>query len=288
MTEQSETMVARPPRGMDELGENFSRLVRLGWGTVLVPWLAIAAVDFIFVAVSAALIWGQSGSEPLPAGGAQAVVLQTISAVEIAVVLTLRVLLFRALRDLAMLGPSSVMSLREVARGMLSRLVPTFLVNILVGAIVSIGLVLCVLPGLVAIYFLAFAPYLVAVGQSGVLDAITRSATMARRHVVLLLTGFAVAAVFAGVMGCSLGASAAVIQGTAGVAGGLLVGWVLNTVLGYLAWLWWGAVYITAEQRDQAWRIRKSAVSGSEPQAGERDEGGDGGGPLPGALNQDR
>ncbi|RDV39805.1 hypothetical protein DV096_04370 [Bradymonadaceae bacterium TMQ3] len=281
-------MVARPPTGIDELGQNFSRLVRLGWGTVLVPWLAIAAIDFIFVAASAALIWGQEGSDPLPAGGPQAVILQSISAVEIAVVLTLRVLLFRALRDLAMLGPSSVMSLREVVRGMLSRVGPTFLVNILVGAIVSIGLALCVLPGLVALYFLAFAPYLVAVGQSGVLDALTRSATMARRHVALLLTGFAVAAVFAGMMGCSLGASAAVIQGSAGVAGGLLVGWVLNTVLGYLAWLWWGAVYITAEQRDQAWRIRKSAVSGSEPLAEGKNEGSADDEPLPGVTKDER
>ncbi|TXD39124.1 hypothetical protein FRC98_01600 [Lujinxingia vulgaris] len=268
MAEQSRKVEARPPTGMDELGQNFSRLVRLGWGTVLVPWLAIAAVDFVFVAVSAALIWGQQAGDPLPAGGMQAILLQSISALEIAVVLTLRVLLFRVLRDLAMLGPSSVMSLRDVVRGMLARLGPTFLVNILVGAIVSVGLVLCVLPGLVAIYFLAFASYLVAVGQSGVLEALTRSATMARRHVAILLTGFAVAAVFAGVMGCSLGASAAVIQGSAGVAGGLLVGWVMNTVLGYLAWLWWGAVYITAEQRDQAWRIRKSAVSVSEPPVG--------------------
>jgi len=250
----------RPPSGIDELGQNFSRLVRLGWGTVLIPWLVIAAVDLLFVLASVALIWGWSTTEALPAGGVEAVLLQGISALEIAVVLTLRVLLLKALRDLAMLGPSAVGSLGRVLKGILPRVGPTFLVSITVGAIVTVGLALCVLPGLVALYFLAFAPYLVAVGQSRVGESLVRSATMARRHVVLLLTGFAVAAVFAGVMGCSLGASAAMLQGSAGVAGGLLVGWVLNTVLGYLAWLWWGAVYITAEQRDQAWRIRKSAI----------------------------
>ncbi|RAL24660.1 hypothetical protein DL240_00170 [Lujinxingia litoralis] len=265
-------MEVRPPTGIEELGQVFSRLVRMGWGTVLVPWLAIAAIDFLFVAASVALIWSYGATDALAAGGGRGVWLQVLSGLEMAVVLTLRVALLNVLRDLVMVGPSAVGSLGRVFREMTRRLGPVFLVNVMVGAVVAVGLALCVLPGLVALYFLAFAPYLVAVGKAGPLSAWGESAAMARRHVGVLLTGFGVAVLFAGVMACGLGASAAMIQGSAGVGGGLLVGWVLNTTLGYLAWLWWGAVYVTAEQRDQAARLRQRGASAVLPEAPEEPE----------------
>lgn len=70
---------------------------------------------------------------------------------------------------------------------------PYALVSIVVGVITAVGFLLCLLPGLVAIFFLLFAPYVVADGAStDVGTALRRSVQLVRSapgEVVVLLLG---------------------------------------------------------------------------------------------------
>ena len=229
---------------------------------LLVPWLGIALVDFGFVALGILVVLATAEAGPATTGG---VMLQIVAAVQVVAIMTLRVSLLDTVRRVALDGPGSVGDAAEIARGMLQRLGPAFMVTVVVGLIVSIGLVLCILPGLVALFFFAFAPYLVVARNRRVMDALRESAKWATREWLLLLTALVVVVVAVGLWSVLAGLLAAVGFGaTVGVPVGLIGSWVINTVVGYLAFLWWGAVYVTADSRRQVRSLRESRPGGGD------------------------
>ncbi len=242
---------------MDALFRNFIKLLRDGVSTLLVPWLGIAAVDLGFVAITIGVVVATGAFEP---GMGAGWLVQLIAFVQVIAILTLRVALLNTLRDLVFQGPGAVGSAGAVARSMMERLAPSLGITLVVGALVSIGMVLCIFPGVVALFFLAFAPYLVAARKLPVGEALRTSAQWASREWVLLLTALVVAVVAVSIMACTMGVAVELFTGAmASATGGYISTWVLNTVLGYLAFLWWGAVYVTAEGRQQVESLRETA-----------------------------
>lgn len=246
---------------IEALFDNFMRLVRDGLSTLLVPWLGIAAIDFGFVALAVLSVVMAGTADPGTAGGTA---VQAIGFVQAIAVLTLRVALLRTLRDVGLHGASAVGSPGAVFRDVARHIVPAFLITVVAGLVVGIGFVLCVLPGLVALFFLAFAPYLVVAQGESILDGMRRSAEWAWREWPLLLSAVVVAMIGGGLMACVMGAIGGLITGTvAAVPSALVGGWIVNTVVGYVAFLWWGAVYVTAESREQVETLQKTAPEGA-------------------------
>jgi hypothetical protein len=231
--------------------ETFRALLSQAPRAVLVPWILTALVDFVFVAASVLLVLLWGGTRPwerMPTGVSAAI--QIIAVTQVLIVYTLRVALFKTLRDVAYEGALAVGTPGRVFRDLSPRLVPVLLTNVVVFALIGVGFMLCVLPGLLAMFFLAFAPYLVAAHGHRLGDALQHSARIARHQWLLLLTALVVAIAAAMVFSCvGLGTNLALAQPLGRFAMGLgMIGtWVVHTVVGFLAWMYWGAVYLTAE-----------------------------------------
>lgn len=244
---------------VEALWNNFVRLGRDGMTTLVVPWLAIALIDFVFVGVSVLIIVATGGAE---AGRGGLGMIQFIGFVQAVAVMTLRVALLHTLRDVAFRGPAAVRDFGAVAQDLARRLVPAFAITIVVGAVVTVGMMLCVLPGLVALFFLAFAPYLVVGKRMAIGEALAESVRWASSEWPVLLSALVVAFFATGILACVVGlisgfGAAPVLAMPAGLVGG----WVVNTILGYVAFLWWGAAYVTAESNRQVDSLRQTAGS---------------------------
>ncbi len=245
---------------LQSLVQNFGRLGRDGMSSLLAPWLVIAAIDFGFVAISIAAVWIAGTADPTTGVG---VLMQLVGVVQVVAVMTLRVALLNTLREVAFGGPGSMDRLGAVVGDVRRRLGPAFVITVVLGIIVSIGMVLCVLPGLLALFFFAFAPYLVVSRNYEIVESLRESAKWAAREWALILSALVVAVIAAGAIMVVTGIISAVgLRPTMAVPVGLVGAWVLNTVVGYLAFLWWGAVYVTAESRQQLETLRRTAPSG--------------------------
>ena len=265
MVEARRQEEGRRETALEELWGNFVRLWRDGLTTLLVPWLTIALVDLLFVGVSIGVVLATGGAEP--GRGAMGVV-QTIGVIQGVLIMTLRVALLWTLREVGFRGPTAVRNLGDVARAVGQRLGSALGITVVMGVIVSVGLVLCVVPGLVALFFLAFAPYLVVAKGLGVVESLGESARWAQRQWAVLLTALVVAIVASGVLACVVGVIGGLGgQGSAPISMGLLGGWAVNTVLGYVAFLWWGAVYLSAEEREQVEALQSTAPPVPEEEA---------------------
>lgn len=253
----SPSTASRRTSGIEALLENFMRLGRDGMSVLLAPWLAIAVVDLGFVIGAGAVVVAANTADP---GTAAGMTIQIIAGIQLLVVMGLRVALLNAVREVGLQGRGAMESLGAVLRDVLGRFVPSLGVMVVVGVVVGVGLFLCVIPGLVALFFLAFAPYLVAARRVPILESLAESVRWARKEWALLLSALVVAVIAAGFIGCAMGVAAGIApRMTTGVITGLAGGWVLNTVLGYIAFLWWGAVYVTAESRQQVEYFEKTA-----------------------------
>ena len=250
----------RSKNSIEALFDNFVQLGREGTPSLLVPWLAIALVDFGFVALGVLTVWLFGTADPATAGG---MIAQGIGVVQMVVILAFRVALLNTLRDVALGGAEAVRDWGAVAQDVFGRFWSSLSITIVFLLIVSIGFVLCVLPGLVALFFLAFAPYLVAARGDTILDGLRRSAIWATREWALLLSAVVVAVLALGLMGCVMGLLSGVFaRDVLAVPVGLAGGWLVNTIIGYLAFLWWGAVYVTAESREQMETFRETGPGG--------------------------
>lgn len=235
--------------------ETFKALLQRAPRALLIPWVVTMAVDFLFVAASVMLIFVFGGPRPwerMPMGVSASV--QIIGLAQVLIVYTLRVALLKTLRDVAYQGAESVGNVGQVFRDIGPRLLPVLLINLIVFGLVAVGLMLCVLPGLVAIFFLAFAPYLVAARGQTLGDALGNSARIARHQWLLLLTAIAVGIAGVMILGCvGLGGNLVLIQplGRLAIPAGMLGAWIIHGVIGFLAWIYWGAVYLTAESGEE-------------------------------------
>lgn len=79
----------------------------------------------------------------------------------------------------------------DTIKGVLSKIVAVFITTFLMGIATGVGLLCCVIPGLVIAFLLAQAPYLVAVHDRGVTDALKESFERGKKHWHLVLMFFA-------------------------------------------------------------------------------------------------
>ena len=93
-----------------------------------------------------------------------------------------------------------------------ANIVPFLLTSLLVGVITSIGSILCYLPGIVATFFLIFAPYYAADKGMGAVDSIKASVAAVQNNLgnMAAFFGLSILAYIAGAIVCGIGLLVAV------------------------------------------------------------------------------
>lgn len=139
----------------------------------------------------------------------------------------------------------------------LERFIPTGIATLLFFLATFVGSMCCVVPGLVAMFFLYLAPYIVAARGESVGSAISQSTDWAKRHWVLLLMICGIAMV--GGLGFVLIQTVALALfhgalGTTGVYLGYLATWCFAAVVGYFMWLYTGSVLVTIDRAEANYR----------------------------------
>ncbi len=240
--------------GMEEihgLFDNFMALLRLSPRTLVVPWLITAAVDLLFVLASIGLAW--VWSTPMDSGWGAMFVMRLFTALQFVVVYTARVALFGPMRRVLVSGEGAFPGgWQEMFRSIVPRLLPVFIVNLAVAAVVTVGLMLCVVPGVAALFFLAFAPYLVAACNRSVGVAFTESFRLAIDHWLVLVTAIVIAFGVSILLGAVTMGGAAVFAGMMGrgaIVMSYLGMWVVHTVIGFFAWIYYGALYTSVSEK---------------------------------------
>lgn len=236
-----------------DLFDNFMILLKRSPRTLVVPWLITAVLDLAFVLASILLAW--VWSSPMDGGWGTMVVMRLVTALQFVVVYTLRIALYGPLRRVLYEGETAYKGgWQEMFGSIVPRLVPVFVINLAVAAVVSVGLMMCAIPGVVAMFFLAFAPYLVAARNRSVGSAFTESFKLAVDHWAVLLTAVVVMIGVAVLLGTVTMGGMAVFAGAMG-RGSIVIGylgmWVVHTIIGFFGWLYWGALYSTVDSQNR-------------------------------------
>lgn len=233
----------------DDVVENIKTVAGRFLGPILAVWVGIFAIDFLFVlfaiVVSAVSFEGVFGS-------ATEFVFYGLTGVNVirGVIMTaLRASLFAPLKQMLVQGPQSVDGIGGVAKSALSRAIPVAITSVIVSVIVGIGVVFCVIPGLVAGFLLMMSTFYAAVGHNPI-EALTESFESAKKYWALLLGAVAVVIFVTGliVIGGSITSaiSIAILKEYAFI--GIQLGnWLITALLGVVIWIVTGAVFVTID-----------------------------------------
>lgn len=236
------------------LFDNFMILLRRSPRTLVVPWLITALFDLAFVVASIVLAWVWSNAGDITGTGdwLAMFVMRLVTALQFVVVYTMRIALYGPMRRVLFEGEAAYPGgWQEMFASISSRLLPVFVINVAVGAVVAVGLMLCAVPGVVALFFLAFAPYLVAARNRSVGSAFTESFKLAADHWAVLLTAIVVVIGVAILLGgVTMGGMLVFgeIMGRGAIVVGYLGMWIVNTVIGFFGWIYWGSLYSTVDR----------------------------------------
>lgn len=143
----------------------------------------------------------------------------------------------------------------DARRMTFSRFVPTALTTMAFFIASALGGACCVIPGLVAMYFLYFAPYLTAAEGRTPLQAIGESVSLSKRHSLLVFLLVAIALVITvGTMAIQFFSLSTFhsMMGDTGILVGSVATWAMGSFVGYFAWLYTGSVFLTVSKSESA------------------------------------
>lgn len=238
----------------DDVWRTAGLLFRRVPGPPLIAWAVLGVADLVavmmMVGVMALAFGGVAASEANPglifaaAGGA--LVLIMLQVAFSMVIQSLRIGLYGPMRDLVTHGrpdPSVTDTLRKIA----SRALPIIGVNILVSLAVLAGIMACIVPGILAAFFLCMAPYYTAQGESPT-DAIRHSYETTSANASLFIGALVCLVIAALIMG---GANALTTHLTEVILGAptlALVGqWATQLIFGFVLWIVGAAFFITVD-----------------------------------------
>lgn len=165
---------------------------------------------------------------------------------------------FRPMRIIEKRGPDSL-SFAELRQEMFSNFGTTALVSFVYMLLGGLGLMCCVLPGLIAMVVFLPAPYIAAAMGFGVNASLSESSHWIKRHWLLLFVAVLVNILSAGFIVAVQFFAAPAFMGMFGNMGILIANgaaWLLGSIVGYFGWMFSGSVYITidlAEERIGGW-----------------------------------
>lgn len=233
-----------------EIGDVVDNAQTLGkriMGPILVAWVLVAVIQLGFVIVNVAAM-GILGAGSLP------FILVSIPVwILIGVFLNaFRVSLYKPMRDVMTDGPQAYPDLASLKAPVMRNFLNVLLTNVLVGLVVGFGLVLCIIPGVIAAVLLAMAPYYASTGTPAV-DAMRESFETVQRHLGVVIMAFAAVvgiAMLIGFMSMALGMGAGAIMGEYAYIGSSFAEWLIQVAVGVVIWVIMGATYITIDLAD--------------------------------------
>jgi len=167
--------------------------------------------------------------------------------------------LLRVARRLLLEGPGAAQpvgpTLREATRDWIS----LALASLVYGVAVAVGMVLCIIPGLVAAFFLAFVPYLVSTQGLDIGASLTRSVELAQKHVVPLLIAVAIYVVVALGVIAAIAVLTFIANAALGPAAGAAftspVSFLISTIASYVGWLFFASALVTIDAAESGTEI---------------------------------
>lgn len=241
---------------LDSVIDNFKLLLGRTRGPMLYGWLIAGALDFVFVVIAVVLglvllgglgAGGKTGN--MVALGAGAAGLMSI--VALILVNAMRTAFYRPMRMILVHGSHTVPDVKAFLKIALERAVPVFFVTILGTLIVIGGMLMCIIPGLVAAFLLMPANYIAATRDDlSTTECLREAYEMARANVGLLFVGIgALIGVGMVVGGGSVvfGSIASAVFGAYGEVVVQFIEWGLQVVVGFFGWLAVGSMFITID-----------------------------------------
>ncbi|HJK97031.1 MAG TPA: hypothetical protein RMF84_07400, partial [Polyangiaceae bacterium LLY-WYZ-14_1] len=133
------------------------------------------------------------------------------------------------------------------------------LASLVYGVAVAVGMVLCIIPGLVAAFFLAFVPYLVSTQGLDIGASLTRSVELAQKHVVPLLIAVAIYVVVALGVIAAIAVLTFIANAALGPAAGAAftspVSFLISTIASYVGWLFFASALVTIDAAESGTEI---------------------------------
>lgn len=255
------------PASFSDVLENFKRLASRGnAGGLLAAYLLLTVVRLVVTVpqwVFTYLRIDAIGSGHLDSIGTYSAVSTCFSFVQLIfalIVAALFVGLYKPIRLLLVQGPGSVVGVGGALKLAWSRFLPALAITLIVGVCVAVGAVLCLLPGLVVLFFLVMAPYLVAAVDQDIGDSLRRSIDLAKTNVGVIIAGVGILIAVAIVLAIVQFGLVAVSVSVLGLAVGTMVVapivFILGAAIGYLTFLFFGALYVTVETSASGEAIR--------------------------------
>jgi len=161
--------------------------------------------------------------------------------------------LYRPIRMALVQGPEALGGTGALLKLAYTGFLPKLGIMLVVGIAIGIGLVLCIVPGVLAAYFLCLAAYLVAAVDQPIGDAIRRSIELAKTNLVPLIVAIVVYVVVIGVatgIGATLGAVLTATLGAIGLLVAQPIAALVGVAVGYVGFVFFGAVAVTVETAD--------------------------------------
>ncbi len=145
---------------------------------------------------------------------------------------------------------------------MLERVIPTGGALILYGLATGIGMVFCLVPGIIALFIFAMAPFICAVYEVSPVDSMKMSFEWLKAHatifVVWMVGGFIYAMIVGGIaMGVmfAMGGGAMMQTGTLDYIPTIVI-WLLTSFGGYFMWVFSGSVMLTMGRAEEVYMQR--------------------------------
>lgn len=227
--------------------DNIQTLAKRVMGPLLVAWGIVAVIQLVLVIIQVAAHY-VLGPASLAFMFVSIPVLLLIGIVLGAV----RFSLYRPMRSVMTDGPGAVPDLGSLQEPILSNFLNVMLASILYGLSVVIGLVFCIIPGLVAAVVFAMAPYYAANGTPAV-EAMRDAMESAQKHTVLLVAGMGASIVLAGFIQAGVQIVVLIVSSFLGEYAFIvsqLTSWMLQVAVGAAIWVILGGTFVTIDLAD--------------------------------------
>ena len=238
---------------VDEVIENVKRVFRAFQGQLMVAWLALAGVTLIFAVIEMtfALLSSVVG---VGIFGLLVVPVSLVGGLAGLVVLAAQFSLYSPLRQKIFAGfdPGDW---QTAIKSNLSSVVRILLTILVLGVGTGVGMMCCVIPGLVVAFFGSMAPYLMATRpELDMVDAFKRSYVLAKRYWMIFVVTIGALMGAGLIAGCFFGA-AGTMNTMLGSFGSVLApgfNWVGATLFQLGIFCVWGGVFITVDEKEGA------------------------------------
>jgi len=187
------------PASIGDVFSNFFMLLKRSFGGILVAFVLIGTISMMCQCPSWTVWFLATGIIPIDVdttllltAGVGSYCTMALGYFGALVVASLQMAMFRPMRIALVQGTDELGGVGGTLKEVFSKFVPAFVVVLITGVVVAIGLMLCVLPGLIAAILMMFVGYLVVATDAGIGEAFGESFRLVKENLVAVLVAIVV------------------------------------------------------------------------------------------------